>query len=198
MPESSALLATRVAAAVPRLLAVQVEPAEEETADVVDEAVERLADGLLHWHDELVAGRGEHRLPAPRSDADVARSPHASRGLATAIRAGRMPGNPFANQTAAGRLREVRAVVDEVTEQVGDPGLRETGACLSGALDDLAAGLLQQAGTLQEESGRLATLRRTPGATGVSSGPTPVDQLLGRVVRAEHRLQRVAATTLRS
>ena len=198
MSDSTALLASRIAAAVPRLLAVQVEPAEEETADQVEDAVERLADALLDWHDELADGRSHRRLPSHRTAVDLDRATHASRSLAAAVRSGRVPGSSVAGQTAAGQLREVAALVDEVCTCVPDEALRDTGRQVHEALLALATALHDEAGVLQEEAGRLAGLRRAPATDDTGSGPTAVDHLLGRVVRAEHRLQRVAATTLRS
>ncbi|AKU16249.1 hypothetical protein [Luteipulveratus mongoliensis] len=199
MTSSPALLATRVAGVVPRLLAVQVEPAETETADVVDEAVERLAEALLTWHDELVEGRSHGLLPSASTAYDLAPA-RASRRLAHAIRAGRVPGNPISTQTAAGELRQIRGVVDEIAAQVEDERLRSGGDELSHALSRLAKALTKQSDVVRDEAARLVRLQTAPpqDTAGEPTDATAVDQLLGRVVRAEHRLQKVAVATLRS
>lgn len=199
MSSTSALLATRIAGVVPRLLSLQVEPAEEDTADAVDEAVERLGDALLGWHDDLIEGRTTHRLLTPhRTDASV--SAVGSQRLRRAVARGRIPGNPVSTQTAALELDQVRRIVADVLEQVDAEDLRETGTALVHALQELADALETHASVIRDEHGQLARLRRTPGSPAPSDPPargTP-DQILARVVRAEQALMRCAMATLRA
>ena len=52
----------------PRLLSIQTDPAEFETSEAVADAIERAAEALLRWHDELAEIRTS-RGSLPR-DAD--------------------------------------------------------------------------------------------------------------------------------
>lgn len=180
-----------VALLVPRLLSVQTDPAEFETADAIAEAIERSAEALLRWHDALAdiqhrsmpsSGLPDPVLVEPPADGPA----HASRRLAQQVRAGSIPANPASLEIAASELHSVARAVQRVTATCPQEAIITQGNEIAEALDRLADAMRSLADVLRTESRRL-----TDGAAGGA------DQVLGRVVRAEHAARLAAATTLR-
>ncbi|MFC6707822.1 hypothetical protein [Flexivirga alba] len=180
-----------VALLVPRLLSIQTDPAEFETADAIAEAVERSAEALLRWHDALADI--QHReapsdgLPDPVLVEPPADGPaHASRRLADRVYAGSIPADPASLEAAASELHRIAHSVTRVATSCPDESISLQGNEIAAALTRLSSALRELADTLRAESRRLAD-----GAVGGA------DQILGRVVRAEHAARLAAATTLR-
>lgn len=180
-----------VALLVPRLLSVQTDPAEFETADAIAEAIERSAEALLRWHDALAdiqhRGMPPSGLPDPVLVEPPADGPtHASRRLAHRVRAGIIPADPASLEAAASELHSIARAIRRVTATSPRGPIVIQGNEIAEALSTLADALRTLADTLRTESRRLAE-----GAAGGA------DQVLGRVVRAEHAARLAAATTLR-
>lgn len=176
----------------PRLLSVQTDPAEFETADAIADAIERSAEALLGWHDELADIRARRTPPSPYPDPvllDQAanRPAHASPRLAQRVRAGDIPADPASLESAATELHSISDAVGRVARTCLEASIINRGNEIADALTGLSQALRALADTLRTESRRL-----TEGAAGGA------DQVLGRVVRAEHAVRLTAATTLRS
>lgn len=174
----------------PRLLSIQTDPAEFETSEAVADAIERAAEALLRWHDELAEIRTS-RGSLPR-DADPVLVEHAggrpvraSPRLAERVRAGVIPADCASLEFAAGELHSIADSIRRAAAQCADPSTGTPGQLIADALDRLSGALRTLAGTLRGEAGRLAD--QVPGGA---------DQVLARVVRAEHAARLVAATTL--
>lgn len=180
-----------VALLVPRLLSIQTDPAEFETADAIAEAIERSAEALLQWHDAL-ADIQPRRKPAPGLPDRVPTEPaadgpvHASGRLAEQVRGGSIPADPAGLEHAASELHRIAHTVTRVAATCSDEPITVRGDEIAAALSRLSGALRALADTLRTESGRLSA-----GAVGGA------DQILGRVVRAEHAARLAAATTLR-
>lgn len=180
-----------VALLVPRLLSIQTDPAEFETADAVAEAIERSAEALLRWHDEI-AEIQQKRPPAPGLPDPVLVEPpadgpaHASTRLAGQVRAGTIPADPASLEAAAGELHSIAHAVSRVAANCSVESSAIQGREIADALLQLSAALRALADTLRTESRRL-----------IDASAEDADQVLGRVVRAEHAARLAAATTLR-
>ncbi|GGB39382.1 hypothetical protein GCM10011492_32700 [Flexivirga endophytica] len=176
---------------VPRLLSIQTDPAEFETADAVAEAIERSAEALLRWHDEL-AEIQQKRPPSPGLPDPVLVEPpadgpaHASPRLAQQVYAGNIPADPAGLEYAAGELHVIAHTVTRVARSCTYESTAAQGHEIAQALTGLSEALRELADTLRTEAARLGD---------GSGGGT--DQVLGRVVRAEHAARLAAATTLR-
>ena len=175
----------------PRLLSIQTDPAEFETSEAVADAIERAAEALLRWHDELAEIRTSPIAPAPR-DADPVlvehaggRPVHASPRLAERIRAGVIPADCASLEFAASELHSIAESIRRAAAQCAEPSTGTRGELIADALDRLSTALRTLADTLRGETRRLAD--------DVAGG---ADQVLARVVRAEHAARLVAATTL--
>lgn len=180
-----------VALLVPRLLSIQTDPAEFETADAIAEAIERSAEALLRWHDALadIQHRGvpSSGLPDPVLEEPPADGPaHASRRLAGQVYAGSIPADPAGLEVAASEMHRIAHSVTRVAATCPHESITLQGNEIAAALSRLSSALRTLADTLRTESRRLAD-----GAAGGA------EQVLGRVVRAEHAARLVAATTLR-
>lgn len=188
--------ARRIVATVPQLLGVQVETADTAAADAVAGAVERIAESLLRWHDRLALGADRAGssaastpdVPDPAGD-DV--TPRASATLRAGVRHGRLPGRPVTLRLAAAELRAVVSRVTEAMAQLtgGSDTADQPDAGARLALDQclcLATELDAHADLLQIEGDRLTN----------AESSEQRDQVLARVVRAEHRLTRAAMVTL--
>ncbi|HWC23262.1 MAG TPA: hypothetical protein VG502_13270 [Flexivirga sp.] len=180
-----------VALLVPRLLSIQTDPAEFETADAIAEAIERSAEALLRWHDALAdiqhrgvpsSGHPDPVLVEPPADGAA----HASRRLADRVYAGSIPADPAGLEVAASELHLIAHTVTRVAATCPHESITLQGNEIAAALDGLSTALRTLADTLRTESRRLSD-----GAVGGA------DQILGRVVRAEHAARLAAATTLR-
>ena len=178
-----------VALLVPRLLGVQADPAEFDTSDALAEAIERSAEEILRWHDELadirpVPARGD----GPGSDdGSSSEGPaRASGRLADQVRSGVIPADPASIEAAAGELHGIAATIRRVAADRDGDATGRHGARIATALADLAASLSSLAATLRLEMRRLEV--------GSAGG---ADQVLARVVRAEHTARTAAAATLR-
>ncbi|NNG40248.1 hypothetical protein HJ588_13325 [Flexivirga sp. ID2601S] len=179
-----------VALLVPRLLGVQADPAEFETADALAEAVERAAEELLRWHDELADIRPCRVYDgslALGGDAASDSPTRASRRLAEQVKSGVIPADPASIEIASTELRGIASTIRRVAgARDGDDPAGEHGRQIASALGELAGALSALAETLRVEMRRLAG--------GTSGG---ADQVLARVVRAEHAARVAAAATLR-
>lgn len=180
-----------VALLVPRLLSIQTDPAEFETADAIAEAIERSAEALLRWHDALAdiqhRGLPSSGLPDPVLVEAPADGPaHASPRLAERVRAGSIPADPASLEVAASELHRIASSVTRVAATCSPESITAQGNEIAAALSRLSRALRALADTLRSESRRLSD-----GAVGGA------DQILGRVVRAEHAARLAAATTLR-
>lgn len=180
-----------VALLVPRLLSIQTDPAEFETGDAIAEAIERSAEELLRWHDALAdiqhRGLPSSGLPDPVLVEPPADGPaHASRRLAEQVRAGSIPADPASLEVAASELHHIAHTVMRVAATSVHEPITAQGNEIAAALTLLSDALRSLADTLRTESRHLAD-----GAGG------DADQILGRVVRAEHAARLAAATTLR-
>lgn len=179
-----------VALLVPRLLSIQTDPAEFETADAVADAIERSAEALLRWHDELAEIRRWRAPVSPHPDPVLldeaaSRPAHASPRLAQRVRAGDIPADPASLEAAASELHSISRSVLSVATKCSEPSTEQRGTEIADALDRLSAALRALADTLRTESRRLSD-HAAGGA----------DQVLGRIVRAEHAARLAAATTL--
>lgn len=180
-----------VALLVPRLLSIQIDPAEFETADAVAEAIERSAEALLRWHDEIAEIQLK-RPPAPGLPDPVLVEPpadgpaHASGRLAGQVRAGTVPADPAGLEFAASELHSIARTVSRVAANCTVESSAVQGQEIADALLHLSGALRTLADTLRTESRRL-----------IDCSPEGADQVLGRVVRAEHAARLAAATTLR-
>lgn len=178
----------------PRLLSIQTDPAEFETADAIAEAIERSAEALLRWHDELAEIRQRRIPPAGAPDPVLVEPPadgpaHASTRLADRIRGGSIPADPASLEQAASELHSIARIVARVASNCSTEHCVIQGNEIADALSRLSVALRTLADILRTESRRLAEVA-TDGADRVT------DQLLGRVVRAEHAARLAAATTL--
>jgi len=179
-----------VALLVPRLLSIQADPAEFETADAISEAIERSAEALLRWHDELadIQTRG---VPAPTGpdavllDHAANRPARASQRLADRVRAGDIPADPASLEYAASELHSICQAIRRTAAGCPSEPIAVRGNEIADALDRLSGALRTLADTLRSETRRLAA-----DVTG------DADQVLARVVRAEHSARLAAATTL--
>ncbi|NYJ74000.1 hypothetical protein [Allobranchiibius huperziae] len=189
--------ARSIVATVPQLLGVQVETADAGTADAVAEAIERIAEGLLRWHDRLAlgadlaeAGLIDESTPSPRRDGDDV-APRAPAALRAGIRRGRLPGRPVTLHLAAAELRAVVRRVGDATRELTD---------VAGTGDQPDAGarlVVDQCLCLATELDSLADLLQTEGDRLTNAESVEQrDQVLARVVRGEHRLTRAAMVTL--
>ncbi len=175
----------------PRLLSIQIDPAEIETADVVADAIERSAEALLRWHDDI-AEIQHKRIPPPGAPDPVLTEPpadspaHASTRLAQHVRAGTIPADPAGLEVAASELHGIAHTIARVASNCSTEPSAEQGTQIADALERLSAALRALADTLRTESRRL-----------VDCSADGVDQVLGRVVRAEHAARVAAAMTLR-
>lgn len=191
LPEMQTSDRTRgVALLVPRLLSIQADPAEFETADAVSDAIERSAEALLRWHDELADIRT--RTGPVRTGADPVlldraanRPAHASPRLAHRVRAGDIPADPASLEFAASELHSICGSIKRTAARCPSEPIAARGNEIADALDRLSEALRELADTLRSESRRLA-----------DHGTERADQVLARVVRAEHAARLTAATTL--
>lgn len=186
-------VARTIASTVPQLLGVQVETADTAAADAVSSAVERIAEELLRWHDRLMLGdrypaRATPELSGPAGSAMSPSPEPPSLTLRVAVRRGVLPGRPVTLQLAASELRAaIRRIEGECPglPDVPDPddaqGRHIANQCLC-----LATALDRHGELLHVEGERLAR----------SVTADQRDQVLARVVRAEHHLTRAAAATL--
>ncbi|MGN6414772.1 hypothetical protein [Flexivirga sp.] len=186
-----------VALLVPRLLSIQTDPAEFETADAIAEAIERSAEALLRWHDELAEIQHRRRPPAGAPDPVLVEPPadgpaHASARLAERIRGGSIPADPAGLEQAASELHSIARIVARVADNCSSEHCVVQGQEIAEALSRLSVALRTLADTLRTESRRLGDI----GAAGSDGSVDLIDQLLGRVVRAEHAARLAAATTL--
>ncbi|MBB2890768.1 hypothetical protein [Flexivirga oryzae] len=179
-----------VALLVPRLLSIQADPAEFETADAVSDAIERSAEALLRWHDELADIRS-HSVPSSSGpdpvllDHAANRPAHASPRLAERVHAGGIPADPASLEYAAGELHSICETIRRTAAGCPREPIAVRGNEIADALDRLSGALRALADTLRGEARRLAD--------DVVGG---ADQVLARVVRAEHAARLTAATTL--
>ncbi|RNI23208.1 hypothetical protein [Flexivirga caeni] len=179
-----------VALLVPRLLSIQTDPAEFETAEACADAIERAAEELLRWHDELAELRVPRapvsaHLDAVLPDPATSRPARASKRLAEQVRAGAIPADAASLEDAATELHRVAEAIRRTAACGLDEPIRKHGNDIADALSRLSVALRTLAETLRAESRRLAE-----DVTGQA------DQVLGRVVRAEHATRIVAAATL--
>lgn len=179
-----------VALLVPRLLSIQADPAEHETSDALADAIERAAEALLGWHDEIAEmvpprGPGPAGSIEPATEAPEERA-HASELLAAQVRRGVIPADPASLEAAASELRSIGYAVERVAAGCTHDSTQLRGNEIARALTDLSDALRALADTLRTEARRL-----------VNDGAAEASQVLGRVVRAEHAVRRVAAATLR-
>lgn len=180
-----------VALLVPRLLSIQTDPAEFETADAVAEAIERSAEALLRWHDEIAEIQLRQAPPAGQPDPVLVEPPadgpaHASKRLARQVRSGTIPADPASLEGAAAELHSIAHIVTRAADSCSVTSSAVQGREIAAALLDLSGALRTLAHALRIESRRL-----------VDCPPEEADQVLGRVVRAEHAARLAAATTLR-
>jgi len=186
--------AAAVAGLVPRLLDTYVETAEQACEEAVTSAIERCADRLLVWHDDLVGVRAPE-FPAEQVTPTRPVLPaHKSVALAESIRAGEVPGSPHSLELAGGELLHVSGRLREIA---ASPAVRDRcrpcGVHLADTVERLAHGLREHADVLRESARDLDRIHRQH-----PEGPDELDtgQVLGRVVRAEHALGRLAVGTL--
>ena len=179
--------ARSIVATVPQLLGVQVETADTAAADAVAGAIERIAENLLRWHDRLVVGSQSAATPTPADtpSGEDRITPRASAVLRAGVRRGRLPGRPVTLHLAAAELRAVVRRVTDATADLNGPDDGGAGAIVDQCLC-LATELDIHADLLQVEGDRLTK----------AESDEQRDQVLARVMRAEHRLARVAMVTL--
>ncbi|MBO1755571.1 hypothetical protein [Allobranchiibius sp. CTAmp26] len=182
--------ARSIVATVPQLLGVQVETADTAAAEAVAGAIERIAEGLLLWHDRLALGAdlaGAAAAPPPQVPLpdDDRTTPRASAALRAGVRRGRLPGRPVTLHLAAAELRAAVRRITAATADLTDPAAGGASAIVDQCLC-LATELDTHADLLQVEGDRLAN----------AESSEQRDQVLARVVRGEHRLARVAMVTL--
>jgi len=179
-----------VALLVPRLLSIQADPAEFETAEAVSDAIERAAEALLRWHDELAEIR-TRSAPASAGpdpvllDQAANRPAHASQRLAHRVRAGDIPADPASLEFAASELHSICEAIRRTAKRCRSTSVAGRGTDIADALERLSHALRTLADTLRAEGRRLA-----------DNGTDRTDQVLARVVRAEHVARLTAATTL--
>lgn len=200
MPPSTAIhqYAQRAVQLVPGLLDVHLHTAEVETDAVVAVTIERVADHLIRWHDELcgvrpvaVTGAAEAGEAVP----GTAGPARASVELAEAVRAGRPPGSAASVQLAAGTLTRVARQVSSIVSQV-PAAHRPHGELIRDEVGSLADLLADHAARMRDLGARVGRVRQRHPELSHPAARAELDQLLARVVRAEHRVRRTAAATL--
>ncbi|TWP35118.1 hypothetical protein [Leekyejoonella antrihumi] len=188
--------AAAVAGLVPLLLTTHVETAEPACGDVVAAAIERFGDRLLDWHDTLVGTRSPHHDSTQVGPPIEHLPEHGSHGLADALYDGDFPGSPISLELASHELLHVSRRVRQIAES---PDLRDDcrpdGVRIADHLERLALACQTHADLLRDEARRLDRVRRER-ADDSQHVQLETGQVLGRVVRAEHALGRVALDTL--
>lgn len=162
----------RLAATVPALLSVRVETATETTSRTLGQAIEQVAEGLLHWHDALVGG------PCDRSP--LLDGIDSSGGFGA--RHDQAP-DPAELAAAAYELRRHSFGLQSVVDGVDDEALRLEGQALTDVLRVLAE-------LIQTHVDQLRLL--LPGGTAAT------DTRAARLSVAERVLHRKVLDTLRA
>lgn len=180
-------LSRRVATMVPRVLDVHADSAQLETSAALSAAIERVAEMLLQWHDEL-NGTTPPMTAAP-TGAAATKPAHITPtpDLAAQIRDRELAADTGALSAGAadlrGLAREVRRVLDALP---GDAPNRARGAAIESALTHLGSAQQELADTLNDQEAALRAESAMP------------ERILERIVHAEAVARAAAADTLRS
>lgn len=172
---------------VPRLLDVHADAAQPETAEALSAAIERIAEALLRWHDELAGATP----PAAAVLAEVATTAPTriapTTDLVAQINARELATDTGSLAAGAAALRELAREVRRLIDALpADSPAAADGAAIESALTHLGTAHQELAETLNEQETALRAESAMP------------QRILERILDAEAVARAAAADTLRS